>query len=85
MCECVCRYISASVHRGYNIIIQDILLYPMKSFFQLSLIGNLITELIRNRVGVGITKSVFNWKFLLLTKQGSFKIMEHLNNGLISQ
>lgn len=57
----------------------------MKSFFQLSLIGNLITELIRNRVGVGITKSVFNWKFLLLTKQGSFKIMEHLNNGLISQ
>ena len=43
-----------------------------EEFFLLSLIGNLITELIRNRVGVQITMSVFNWKFLPLTKQGSF-------------
>lgn len=85
MCVCVYIYISASVHRGYNIIIKGILFYPMKSFFQVFLIGNLITEIIRNRVGVGITMIVSNWKFLPLTKQGRFHIMEHLNNGLISQ
>lgn len=36
-------------------------------------------------MGVGTTVIVFNWKVLLLTKQTSFQIMEHLNNGLISQ
>lgn len=78
-----CIYISASVRQGCNIIIKDTL--SNEELFQFSLIGNLITELIRNRVGVGITMIVFNWKFLPLTKQGSFSVMEHLNNELISQ
>lgn len=85
MCVCVCIYISASVHRGCDIIIKDILLYPVNSFFQFTLIGNLITELIRNRVGVGITIIVFNWKFLPLTKRGILTKTEYLNNRLISQ
>lgn len=74
MCECVCIYISASVHRGYNIIIQDILLYPMKGFFLLSLIGNLITELIRNRVGVRITMSVLTGNSYHLQSKEVFKL-----------
>lgn len=69
----VCIYISASVPGGYNIIIKDTL--ANEEFFQLSLIGNLITELIRNRVGVGITMTVFNWKFLPLTEQKSSSVV----------